>query len=128
MSEFSIYSPEVVLNNEPINLIPSTFVYKEGFGENIVAPVANGRNTSLVISTDLTTQKGMMTFSLPSTAVNVELVRTLKNQPGVNVIKASDPDSDMTRTLTSATLINDPEIQLQNEGVIELEFEGNQLV
>lgn len=128
MAIFRLSSPEIVINNEPINIIINSFVYKDGFGEKIVTPVANGRNTENVISTNLETKKGMMNFSIPSTAANAALIRTLANQDGANVIKVGDPDTDFTRTLSSGTLINDPEVQIQNEGIIELEIEGNTLV
>jgi len=128
MPTFSLYSPEVVVNNEPINIVPATFSYKDGFGEDTVSSVANGTNVENIISTDLTTKKGMIKFSVASTASNAVLLRILKNQPGGIVIKVSDAKSDFTRTLTSGPLISDPEVQLQNEGVIELEFEGNSLV
>jgi hypothetical protein len=123
-----LYSPSIIVNNNPIMITINSFVYKDGFGEDIVTPVANGRNVELINSTNLETKKGMMSFSIPSTAENAELVKTWKGLYGSLVIRVSDPDSDFTRTLTSGTLITDPEIQLQNEGVIELEFEGNTLV
>ncbi len=128
MALFRLANPEMVINNDPINVVPNTTTYKDGFGENNVSVVANGTNTELVVSTNLETKKGMVTTTIASTNANAQLVRNLKNQPGANVIKLGDPDTDFTRTLTSATLITDPEVQIQNEGVIELEFEGNTLV
>lgn len=123
-----LYSPSVVVNNNPININVNSFTYKDGLGEDIVSVVANGRNVELIHSTNLETKKGMMKFSIASTAENAEYVKSWKALYGALVIRVSDPDSAFTRTLTSGTLITDPEIQLQNEGVIELEFEGNTLV
>ena len=128
MAIFTLSSPEVVLNNEPLDIIIDSFIYRDGLGEDIVRVVANGKNVTPIVSKNLETAKGMVKFSIPTTSDNVALVRRIKNQIGSNVIKVSDANSDFSRTFTSMTCINDPEIQLQKEGVIELEFEGNQSV
>ena len=128
MAIFRLSSPEVVWNNEPIDIIINSLTYKDGLGEDIVSTVANGSNVSTIISKNLETAKGMLKFSVPSTATNVARVRAGKIGTGTNVFKISDSLSDFSRTFTSMTLITDPEIQLQSEGVIELEFEGNQSV
>ena len=38
---FRLFSPEVVINNESIDVVPSTDIYTEGFGENLVSPHTN---------------------------------------------------------------------------------------
>jgi len=121
-------SPEIVWNNEPIDIIINSLTYKDGLGEDIVATVANGTNVSTIISKNLETAKGMVKFSVPATSENATRVRARKIGTGTNVIKISDSSSDFSRTFTAMTLITDPEVQMQSEGVIELEFEGNQSV
>ncbi|MCK5602302.1 hypothetical protein KAR91_10545 [Candidatus Pacearchaeota archaeon] len=128
MAIFQLENPSIQINNDNVMVKPNTAWYDDGLGEDSYMPVANGNNTEIIISKNLETKIGRMGFALASTAANAALFRTIKLQPGANVVKMTDPDSDFSRTLTSCGIPANVEIQIQNAGVLELEFHGNTLV
>ncbi len=120
-----IFSPEVTVNDEAVFIKGDSFTFIRGLGETIVSPYINGTNIDNIHSKNQETQKGKMMFTLPSTPENAALVNKWGTLIDDSVIRVGDPNSNFTLTMTGASLINDPEINLGPEGELEVEFEGN---
>ena len=120
--------PSIVINNEAIFIAPNTVAYMEGFGEDTVVNQSAGNGViDQLESDDVSTQIGMIKFSVYSTVENINLARSLKDNRNQNAITltATTPDGQtLTRNFAQMKLTSDYEVNLQSDGVIELEFKG----
>ncbi len=120
--------PSIVINNEAIFIAPNTVAYMEGFGEGTVVNQSAGNGViDQLESDDVSTQIGMIKFSVYSTVENINLARSLKANRNQNAITltATTPDGQtLTRNFAQMKLTSDYEVNLQSDGVIELEFKG----
>lgn len=124
-----IATPQALINNNVIAIVPNTFVYTEGLGEQIVAVASTGGGgTQITTSNNVETNKSKVMFDVFSTKENIDFFRGVKSNSGLNVFQVSDPDSDFARTITNATIINDYEINLGAEGNISIEIEGSKSI
>jgi hypothetical protein len=124
---FAISDPAVVINNESVNLVPSTVTYTEGFGEQSVRAQSSGNGrVDQVYSDDVTTHYSMIKFEVYNTVDSIELARRLKANKNGNTITVSgiDPTSGkkVLRTFKKAALTNNFEVQFGNDSSFELEF------
>lgn len=126
MTDFTqISDPEVVVNDITRFVVPDSVKYKSGGGERtvLVQSAGNG-NVQPVVSRDVNTFKGMIQFSVRSTAEAIAAKEEWQSNEGNNVIELGS----VNLTMNNATMINDPEINLSSDGVVEIQFEGSQLV
>lgn len=131
MGSFQLADMAVEVNDEIVYYEPNTLSYTEGFGETTVrAASTGGGGTELIFARDVSNAKSMVKFELPTTPENIELVRSWQIDVGANVVglSGSNGTQKVTRTLTQATVVNDPEINISADGTIEVEFEGNSVV
>lgn len=126
MTDFTqISDPEIVVNDITVFVVPDSVMYKSGKGERKVLPQSAGNgNVQQVVSRDVNTFKGMVKFSVRSTTESIALKEQWQNNEGANVIELGS----VNLTMNNATMINDPEINLTSDGVVEMEFEGAQLI
>ncbi len=77
-------------------------------------------------SDDVETQIGMVKFSVASEVNNVNQVRLWKANGNQNSITITEQTSSgtLTRNFANMKLTNDYEVNLQADGVMELEFKG----
>lgn len=119
----------ITVNNDSVGIVPNTLSYNEGFGEQQILPVSDGGGkVSQVFANNLETNFARVTFSIRTTTVNIELARKWKIAGNTNVIIIAGEDSDgneFIRTFTQAALTQNYDVQIQAEGVIELEFQSN---
>jgi hypothetical protein len=119
---------QVKINNQIIAVVPNSVNRKKGRGDVTVEPQSLGAgDVDVVESVDVTTMKSMFSFSLKPTPANMELVDEWKLNPGLNVIEYI-PTEGSVEVYESMSVINDPEYPDSNDGVIELEFEGQPLI
>lgn len=120
-----ISDPEVVANDITVFVVPNSVSYKSGKGESSVKVQSAGNgNVSVVNSTNVETKKSMLKFSVQSTTQAIALKEQWQNNRGGNVFELGS----VNVTMSQATMTNDPEIALTDDGVVEMEFEGAPMV
>jgi len=123
-----ISDPGVQVNNVAVGIVPNTLEFTEGFGEqNVKVQSAGGGILQQVFENNVETNIGMVKFSLFSTIDNIEQARQWKANGNKNVVTvtAVADGKTFTRTFTNAAIVNDFPVQLQADGVIELEFKAD---
>lgn len=124
-----ISDPSVLINNVAVAIVPNSCTFDEGFGEqDVKVQSAGGGQLQQVFANNVETNKGKVKFSLAATVANINLARQWKANQNRNVVAvtASVADGTLTRTFTNAALCNNYEVNLAADGVIELEFQGDQ--
>ncbi len=126
---FIISDPSVVINNQPIGLVPGSVSYTEGFGEaNVRAQSSGNGQVTQVYSRDVTTNFSMCKFEMYNDIDSIELARTWKVLLNANIITVTgiDPTTgdSITRTFSKASLINDYEVEFGSESTFEVEFQS----
>lgn len=123
MVDQGIYDPQVRINNETFLVVPNTVKITTGKGESLLKPQSAGNGSvTMVYSEDVETKIAKLMFSVYATADKVNKIIALKDNKFNNYIAVNDPALNII--LKDATLINDPEITLGNDGQAELEFSG----
>lgn len=118
-----ISDPQIRINNESFQIVPNSAKYVPGDGEDMVkAQSSGGGNVSSVYSRNVETKVGKVMVAMFATSENIDKIKTLKDNENLNYISITD--GAFSKTMRNAALISDPEIQLSNEGQIELEFQG----
>lgn len=117
----------VVVNNEIVSYIADSLAWVDGFGEYTMRnAIVGGGQTETVFSKALETKKGMVKFSMPTTAKHEDWKRQWKLLENENVVELIGPvGSGFTKVFTAAAVLNDPESSSANEGNIEIEFNSN---
>lgn len=119
-----IANPSVLINNMPIAIIPNSCDFTEGLGEQTVEPQsAGGNQIDIVYSEDVKSRLSTVKFSLANTDANIALARSWKINGNANVIIING--ETMSRTFTSASLVNDYEVGLGADSNLELEWKSN---
>ena len=120
-----ISDPEIVVNDITVYVVPNSVSYKSGKGEsNVKVQSAGNGLTSVVVSRNVETQKGYVKFSVQSTKEAIALKENWQSNVGGNVIELGS----VNQTMSNSTMTNDPEINLTDDGVVEMEFEGSKMV
>lgn len=123
-----ISDPSVLVNNVSVAIVPNSLVFDEGLGEqSVIVQSAGAGQTQQVFANDVSTNLGMVKFSLQATKQNIELARSWKTNQNQNVVTvtASNADGTITRSFTNSAICNNYEVPLSADGVIELEFKGD---
>jgi hypothetical protein len=127
-----ISSPSVIVNNEPVAIVPNSVAYTEGKGEqNIRAASVGGGSVEQVFSQNVETNFSMVKFEIFNDANSIELARLWKTNLNRNVVQIAGkaPDgSTLQRTFQNAAILNDFEVSLGSETTIELEFKSDAAV
>lgn len=122
----------VYINNEQIGIVPGTFKFTPGFGDRqILAQSEGGGRVSQVFATNQATAFSRFSFDLYVTPLNEQRVRrwlSNRNRNAGQWTAKDDEGKRITRTVTQACVMNDPEINFSVDGRISVEFQGNQSV
>jgi hypothetical protein len=122
-------TPQVTINNQTLDIVPGSLKIKMGLGEQSVKVAsAGGGSTSLVYSENVETKKGGVKFQLFTTPANIARIKPIKILNPNNAISITDPGATDTYYFSQATMINDPEINAQPDGVLDFEFEARSAV
>ncbi len=120
------------INNEQIGIVPGSFRFTPGFGDRqILAQSEGGGRVSQVFATNQATAFSRFNFEMYVTPDNEKRLRkwlTLRNRNAGQWTAKDDDGKRITRTVTQACVMNDPEIQFSVDGRITVEFQGNQSV
>lgn len=122
----------IYVNNEQVGIVPGSFKYTPGFGERqILAQSEGGGRVSQVFATNQATAFSRFSFELYVTPDNEKRVRrwlSNRNRNAAQWTAKDDEGARITRTVTQACMMNDPDIQFSVDGRIACEFQGNQSV
>lgn len=122
-----IANPSVLVNNMPIAIIPNSFDFTEGLGEQTVEPQsAGGNQTVSVYSEDVKSRLSTVKFALANTDANINMARSWKTNANNNVIIVNG--ESMSRTFTNASLTADYEVPLGADTNLELEWKSDSAV
>ena len=128
----ALSNPSVRINNDTIYIVPNTFSPTLGGGEiNVRAASAGGNSVEPVHTSNAETKISTWTFDIYSTPENIKSVRAWQDSIGTNVVSGIETLADgssVSLSLTTASLVNDPELGLSADGVISLEFKGAQTI
>lgn len=118
---------QVIINNKSISVVPNSVERRYGRGEiNVNTQSLGNGNLDTVHNVNNETTKSYFKLSLRVLDVNISDVDEWKLNIGANVIRYIA--EDLTEIYEQMSVINDPTYPDSNDGVIEVEFEGNQLV
>lgn len=116
-------NPTVVANNNPVAIIPNTFTFTEGLGEQeIRVQSAGGNSLEYVGADDVTTKMSTFKFEMLNTEQNIASAREWKENFNQNIFSVSE--DNFSRTFTDALLMGDYEVALSSDGNLALEFKA----
>lgn len=128
----SLSNPAVRINDVTVAIVPNTFNPTLGGGEiNVRAATAGGNSIDTVHTSNAETKISTWMFEIYSTPDNIKSIQEWQRNIGVNTVAAVETlgdGSSLSLSLTSASLVNDPELNLTADGTISLEFKGAQTV
>lgn len=128
----ALANPSVRINNVTVSIVPNSFVPNLGLGEiNTRSASAGGNSVEPVHTVNAETKISTWTFEVYPTPDNIKSIAEWKNNVGRNAISAIEDlgdDGALTLSLTTASLINDPDLNLSSDGTISLEWKGAQTV
>lgn len=120
-------NPTVVVNNTPIPIIPNSFKYNEGLGEQkLRVESAGGGALNQVLSDDVEMKLGAFSFEMLNTEANIEEARKWKQNGNLNTVSVTEGTFD--RTFAGAALINNYDVSLAADGNLVLEWNSQQPV
>ena len=130
MARVALSVPEILVNDEKVSIVPNSFTYDKGEAEINVrsASAGNGASES-VHTTNAETAISEPMFSVYVTNENDNRIRQWKENIGDNVIKAVQrvPNgNDVVLTFPGQSLTNKPSREAAADGVVALEFKGDQ--
>lgn len=121
----------VIVNNEPVPVIPDSVKFREGLGTQKMRTASiGGGEVEAVYANSLEDKLGNVMFDMPSTPETIALARKwklLKNQNVVQIIGAT-VDGNVTRTFAQAAILNDYEVGIGSDSNIGIEFKSRQAV
>jgi len=127
MAPVSLIDGSVKVNDKAIAVIPGSVIRKKGRGEtNVTTQSLGNGNVETVPSTNLETAKSMFKFSVKPTDVTAADVDSWKLNTGLNTIRYSVSGAQ-PEIYKHMSVTNDPEYPDSNDGVIEVEMEGDPL-
>lgn len=130
MARVALSVPEILVNDEKIAIVPNTFTYDKGEAEiNVRAASTGNGGSESVHTTNAETAFSEPMFSVYPTNENDDRIRDWKSNIGGNVIKAVQRvqnGSDIVLTFPGQSLTNKPSREASSDGVVALEFKGDQ--
>lgn len=120
----AITTPTITINNETVFIVPGSFSYTEGLGEQTVrVQSAGGGSVVPVYSQNVEMRKSTVKFSMVNEPNNIKKAREWKILGQGNAISATDVHTGFTKTFKLAVSTTNYDVPLGPDGVLELEFE-----
>ena len=119
----------LIANDESVGVNANSIKFTEGLGERKMRAVSvGGGKVEQIYANDVESAFSKLTFELPTTPENIELVKRWAANQNQNVfqIAGTTPDGgELTRTFTQAAVTNDYEVEIGSEGNISVEVMSN---
>lgn len=115
----------LLINNKDVPLMPNTFVYTEGLGEQDVKAVSAGGGTiEQLYQENLEMNFSTVKFDMPVTVETVPMARGWKSNKNRNSILAVgvNDEGEITKTFTKAAVTADYEVPIGTDQTISIEF------
>lgn len=120
-------NPTVTINNTPVAIIPNSFKFNEGQGEQkFRTQSAGGGSVEQVLADDVEMKYGKFSFELLNTEDNIENAREWKLNLDQNAVTVSE--GNFSRSFLQAAVVNDYDVELSADGNISLEWNSRQPV
>jgi hypothetical protein len=125
-----ITTPTIVINNIPVFIVPNSFEFTEGTGEQAMRVAsAGGASTVSVYSDDVKTHLSEVKFKVYSVDASIDNIKIWKANRAENVITASaNVTGDFTRTFNGAALLNEPKVTLGADSTVDFEWKSSPAV
>ncbi len=131
MPQFILSDPQITVNDELWPVKGNTVTYTDGRGEHSVEGLSTGGGSTIIsVSTDVTTKVPMLNFSMPADPASIDKVDAARGRFTNNTIVVAGSDNlgnQITKTFSSAIIVNNPERELQQDGSIALEWKAERL-
>lgn len=125
MGEEAISVGQLIINDVVAPYVPNSFKFTEGFGEySQRAAVVGAGSSQVVFSENAESKLSKVTFEIYPTADAIALARQWKAGKFSNVIEYV-ASNGMQRTITSAAILNDFEVEIGADTTITLEWAGD---
>jgi len=128
----ALANPSVRINNVTISIVPNSFKTNLGLGEtNVRSASAGGNSVESVHTSNAESKIGKMSFEVYNTPDNIKAISGWKSNIGSNAISSLEDlgdDGVLSLSLTRASLMNDPDIELGADTTTSLEWEGDPIV
>lgn len=123
MAVIQLVNPIIIVNNVHISIVPNTFSYTEGYGEQTMKTRSGGGGAvETVYANNVETNISMLKWSVFPTNDIVNLLRSWKALGNVNLIAISD--TEFNRDFAFCALTNDYEVKIGADATVELEWHG----
>jgi hypothetical protein len=123
-----ISTPSITINNQIVPIVPNSFSYTEGFGEqNVKTQSLGGGSIQTVYVDNAETKFSTIKFTMFPTNDNVTALLSWKRNGNANAISAAgqqDGGVYMTRSFQYAAFTSDYEVKMGADQVIEVEFKS----
>lgn len=127
-----ISAPSIIVNNEPVAIVPNSFEYDEGLGEQMVRAASTGGGAvEQVYSEDVESNFSEFKFEIYPDARSIELARKWKSNRNQNVVQIAGkaPDgTSLTRTFQNAAILANYKVALGSDKTIELGWKSDAAV
>lgn len=128
-----ISTPTVTINNETIMIVPNSFQYTLGRGEqSIKTQSAGGGSVETVYADNAETRFSKFKFKMRPTVDNLSKPLTWKNNRNTNAVRVTGQNvtsgAYLTLSFNNAAFAGDPEITLGVDGEMELEWASDSVV
>lgn len=128
----ALADPSIVVNNEPVAVVPNSVKFTEGAGEQTMrAASTGGGGIEQVFSKNVETNFSKIMFSVMNDIQTIEDIRGWKKNSNQNVVVLTGKTPDgktLRRTFNQAALLNDYEVNLGADTTIDIEFSSNAAV
>lgn len=125
----TLTTPQVIVNNEVLAIVPNSLVYDGGEGEiNVRSASGGGQNVESVHSANAEDRIGKVKFDLYLTSDLDSKIALWKDQIGTNSISFGERFANgdtVTRSFDRMSLMNSVERNASADGVVSVEFEGD---
>lgn len=121
--------PSVVVNNEPVAVVPNSVKFTEGDGEQNMRVASTGSGgTEQVYTENVETNFSRAMFAIYNDIDGINQARAWKKNRNQNVvvIVGTTPDGQtLRRTFNRAAILNDYEVDLGADTQIDLEWSSD---
>ena len=122
-----VANPQVLVNNNPILVIPNSVNFTEGLGEQTVEPhSAGGDSIQTVFADNVAERCSAINFEMANTEQHINLIRSWKQNENENTIVITG--DDLSRTFKFAALVNNYDVGLGADTNISLEWKSDPAV
>lgn len=125
----ALANPCIRINGQTVSIVPNTAKITPGYGEtNVRSASAGGNSITTVHTSNAESKIGGFDFELYNTVANIKAIAAWKNAISGNEITGIETvsgDETASITLKTASLCNDPVLEITADGTLPLEWKGD---